>query len=241
MISKRTKTFIVEGKEVQFDTSKFKELFCRYAMKKDALKGEYEFELAELLCVENSAIHNWRMGLNGPGDLEKIHKLEKYWHLAENSLLTEVIMENVASVKKPLSDAQRDFIRRAYNAYRSIAYEFDVSLGFQYAIDLDEIMDSNLKDEDRTPYDIKHAQELLYDYYNLIEEEGFFVLNKELYEIMLEFLDNVRTLVHGDLEEIYDVVGLEKEKMSYEELLRHDLATILTQGFRDSVALFLAI
>ena len=195
MSSKKMKTFVINETEFQFNVTKFKELFNRYAIKQDSLKGEYEYELAELLYVERATIHAWRMGSNAPSDLEKIHMLEKYWHLQENSLVTEVNeMDDTKVSVRPLTDEQRAFIKKAYQAYNDFIKEFIFSDGFKYAIILEELFDDELPNEERTPYDKENSKSMVESFSDLVIEEGYFVLDKTLYGIMLDFLDRVVTV-----------------------------------------------
>ena len=54
------RTFIVEGKEMQFNLTFFNDIFKARAKQEKKGIGEYEEELAEAIFVEKSTVHAWR-------------------------------------------------------------------------------------------------------------------------------------------------------------------------------------
>ncbi len=118
--SKQLRVFIVGEKECVFDMHKFHTLFRRFAAESKNQIGEYEAIVAEKLFVDSSAIHNWRMGNNGPGDLEKIHMLEAFWKLKENELLTEVDMPVTNEKRVMLTDREKTALKNFYMPYMDI-------------------------------------------------------------------------------------------------------------------------
>lgn len=71
-MQKDTKNFMIDGKNMQFDSVSFKDLFTSGRKKAGMSVLEYETELGEALNVSSNAIHNWSFGMNGPSDLETI-------------------------------------------------------------------------------------------------------------------------------------------------------------------------
>ena len=79
-MQKDTKNFMIDGKNMQFDSVSFKALFTSGRKKAGMSVLEYETELGEALSVSSNAIHNWRFGMNGPSDLYlRLYATSKRW------------------------------------------------------------------------------------------------------------------------------------------------------------------
>ena len=89
MKSKNLRTFTVDEKEMMFNVSMFQTLFKKRAMHNRMTFGAYEEELANHLFVDKSAVHNWRMNVNGPGDIDKIQQIAEFLNINYMMLLTE--------------------------------------------------------------------------------------------------------------------------------------------------------
>ena len=203
MVSKKLRTFIVDGKEVIFDIAKFKGLFVERADRAKKNLGEYEYDLANELFVDGSAIHNWRMGLNGPGDLDKIHTIEKYWHLSENSLLTEAKqMEN----KRPLSDGERRILADIFEKLDSILFEFQMTELYEF--DLDDVI-CGTPEEECAEYNGDPRKE--WREFDHLMDEAYFLLRQDIYKQLIEFKELVYTATCGGFESIKTAFSLNFE------------------------------
>lgn len=133
MKSKNLRTFFVNEKEMVFNVSLFQELFKKYAWKKCISYGAYEEELANYLFVDKSTVHNWRMNVNGPGDIEKIQQLAAFWNVNYECLLVEVkrMDTNVKmDIQIKLSDREKEALKSVYKAFLAYLEEFNSTTGF---------------------------------------------------------------------------------------------------------------
>mgnify|MGYP006873118950 CR=1 FL=1 len=124
--SVQLRVFVVDDREMQFNLDRFQRLFLNNARIKGIPIGNYENELAKVLYVERSTIHNWRMNMNGPSDLEKIRMLEEYWNLGVNGLLMEV--KGMQIEKKTMKDRELDALKRL--PHDTASYVSIIRVGF---------------------------------------------------------------------------------------------------------------
>lgn len=126
-MQKDTKIFKIDGKNVQFDSASFKELFISCRKKAGMSVLEYETELGESLCVSTNAIHNWRFGMNGPPDVETIKQLAACLGISDYKLLLKDGKENVVM---QISERQKDSLKRIYDAVIEYLDKFQRTDGF---------------------------------------------------------------------------------------------------------------
>ena len=170
MVSKQTRIWIVEGKEVQFDFVRFNHLFKIKAHESGIGITKYEEVLADALLVDSSTIHNWRFNLNGPSDAEKVSSLEEFWKEEKNSLLREVVMSK-AEVSG-LTDRELAALRNVYVSFKTF---------------LDFFLSTNGFDKDKCEWEpIESIWEMLK---STIESE-YIDLKKKLYDALYEFIEN---------------------------------------------------
>lgn len=130
MKGKQLRTFLVDGKEVIFYVEHFRDLFIKFAAQKGTGIGNYEYEVAQALFVDRSAVHNWRMGVNGPGDLDKIHLLADLWHIKLESLLTEVKSMSTTKREQVFTEREKIALKKVYTAFIEYMEAFEKSVGF---------------------------------------------------------------------------------------------------------------
>lgn len=174
MKKKQLRTFILNEKQVVFNQEYFRKLFIANAAKRGVGIGSYEFEIAEALFVDKSAIHNWRMGVNGPGDIEKIQLLADIWNIKYEFLLTEV-NEMETTTKQGMTDREKEALKKVYIAFVNYMNVFENTTGF-------------LWNDDNTDYDIRQA----YWWYGQTKNA-----------LALEYIDLKRS-VYDELEELFD-------------------------------------
>ena len=113
MKSQSTKVFTFQGKHVSFDTRAFRDAFNIYCKIAGTSKADAEEDLGAHLHTTASAIHNWRFGNNGPGDLELIRMAGEFLGCGDWRLLFKEVEED-KSVSK-LTDRQLDAAKRIYD------------------------------------------------------------------------------------------------------------------------------
>jgi cell division inhibitor SepF len=89
MKSSSLRRFKIDGLNYTFNIQAFNDLFLDRAKESFYTISRYEELIAGVLSVDRSTIHNWRMELNGPSDIEKIRALADYWNVDLYALLTE--------------------------------------------------------------------------------------------------------------------------------------------------------
>lgn len=90
MKNKTLRTFVIDGKEMQFNLTFFNNIFKTKAKQEKKGIGELEEELAAEIFVEKATVHAWRNRVNGPSDLEKIQQIAEYFKLNVKDFLIEV-------------------------------------------------------------------------------------------------------------------------------------------------------
>lgn len=184
------KTFTIDGKPMHFNTYVFNSCFKDYCRKNRASLGKMTTQIAEKLNVSDEAVRNWRKGVNGPSDLEKIADLEQALGL-EAGLLLRTVEEETQMTK--LSDRQLTAAKKIYDAIIDFLNEFKDTEGFN-AIWLDEKRRGN-DDPVGAVYDYIEAKEKAIVV--LLEKEFFDLRGTELYNELNEF-------VYGDLVDTYN-------------------------------------
>lgn len=143
MRSKNLRTFTVNEKEMIFNVSVFQTLFKKRAVHNNMTLGAYEEELANHLFVDKSAVHNWRMNVNGPSDIDKIQQIADFLNVNYKILLTEAhdMMEknNVAR----LSESEKVALKNVYRTFMNYVNTFEATTGFLYNADGSEYQFGN--------------------------------------------------------------------------------------------------
>lgn len=198
MISKNLKTYIVEDKEMEFNQELFKELFLSHAKSEKKRIVPYEEYVAGKLFVERSSVHNWRMNLNGPGDLEKIKTLADLWKIDFTVLLKEKkngsdIMEETDMttvttqdiVTNKLDKRGKKALRKFNKRLLAFLNEFERTAGFYF------------NGDDTSPYDITIAYALYRRLKECLEEE-YIDLATTLYDVLVKYWDGLSYAFQGD-------------------------------------------
>ena len=169
MVSKQTRIWIVEEKEVQFDFVRFRYLFRIKAHEAGIGITKYEEVLADALSVDSSTIHNWRFNLNGPSDAEKVSSLEEFWKEKKNSLLKEVVMNKTEI--SGLTDRELAALRNVYISFKTFLDFYKSTNGF---------------DKEKCEWEpIESMWEMLK---SSIESE-YIDLKKKLYDALYDFIE----------------------------------------------------
>ena len=188
MKSAQLRVFVVDNREMHFNLDLFQRLFMNKVGTKGISIGSYEDELARVLFVERATIHNWRMNMNGPSDLEKIRMLEEYWNLGVNGLLVEV--KGMQTEKRTMNDRELDALKRVYVAFMHYLFQYKQSFGFQVY-------------DDGSKYDCLDAQTCHVSLVNVLETE-YIDLPKDLYTDILRFFNGALTETLNGVGVAYD-------------------------------------
>lgn len=196
-MQKDTKIYNVAGKNVQFDSISFKEIFAANCKMKNMSVLDYEIELGESLGVSNSAIHSWRFGMNGPSGVELIKQLAVCLEITDYMLL---LKDGKGKMTMQISERQKDSLKRVYDAIIEYLDAFQRSDGFNdYWYKLE-------KQGTNSDY----IEDLLYDIAEKEQHNVELVLAKEYIELYkLPVYGQLEEYVYDDLCEIYN------RKLSY--------------------------
>ena len=115
MNGKSLRTFDVDGRRVIFNTARFNRDFREKAKQAGKRLAEYEKEVGRAVYVGPDAVHSWRMGGSGPGDIEKIQTLASFWDLRLEALLKKAPDETKeTTMTTTYTERQLEALRRIY-------------------------------------------------------------------------------------------------------------------------------
>lgn len=168
---------MVDGKEMSFNVRYFQEMFMKLARKENKGIVNYEYEIADALFVDRTTIHNWRMNVNGPGDIEKIQSLAEFWNIKYENLLVEAKgMKTVETEnKKLLAESEKTALRNVYRAFLNYMEAFDETTGFLWNLD-------------GSDYDIRNAY-VMYDRLKYALKYEYIDLKRTMYNELEQFVN----------------------------------------------------
>jgi len=126
MKAKNTRIFEIDNEQFQFNLQTFSKLFDEYRKKHGLRVGELENVLADNLSVTSDAVHNWRSGFNGPGDIETIQKIARELNIVDWKILLKV---RGAKLMSDLSDKQIESVKKIYDSLIDFLIWFDETDG----------------------------------------------------------------------------------------------------------------
>ena len=132
MNGKNLRTFDVDGRRMIFNTARFNREFRAKAKQADKRLAEYEKEVGRAVYVGSDAVHSWRMGGSGPGDIEKIQTLAAFWDLRLEALLKKATDETKETTMTTMyTERQLEALRRIYVAISEVLEEYLWTDGFE--------------------------------------------------------------------------------------------------------------
>lgn len=126
MKNKTMRTFVVDGKEMQFNLTFFNNIFKTKAKQEKKGIGEFEEELADAIFVEKSTVHAWRNRVNGPSDLDKVQQIAEFFKLEVKDFLLEVeemMIDNTVVEEKEEVKLSFEFGARERDAFKRVYVE----------------------------------------------------------------------------------------------------------------------
>ena len=185
-MQKDTKNFMIDGKNMQFDSVSFKDLFTSGRKKAGMSVLEYETELGEVLSVSSNAIHNWRFGMNGPSQLAECLDISDYMLLLKDGK-ENMIMQ--------ISERQKDSLKRIYDSVIEYLDKFQQSDGFN----------NYWHELCRQGVEPKNVENMLYEIAEAEQHKVELVLSKEYIELhKLPVYSQLEEFVYDDLGETYN-------------------------------------
>lgn len=178
MKNKTMRTFIIDGKEMQFNLTFFNNIFKTKARQDKKGIGELEEELATAIYVEKSTVHAWRNRVNGPSDIDKVEQIAEFFSMNKYDFLIEVeemiTYENIGKEDyRPITsihfgDREKDSVKRVYQEMLNF-----MNRRIKYDRELQETVEKYIMDKillDYTPEEEKDTPEFFYK-----EKENLFM------------------------------------------------------------------
>lgn len=136
-MAKKTQPYEVDGKTKDFDFVLFKAAFddlqerrnkkVKKEGRKDRLsKAQLEEQLGRYVNVDQSTVHNWRIGRNAPSSLEIVTQIAVFLGISLEDLLIDHKEEDMDK----FTDGQRKAIANVYRDIEDYLYLFAQSDGF---------------------------------------------------------------------------------------------------------------
>ncbi len=214
-MQKETKTFNVDGTNVQFNSEAFSSSFLEYKKREKLKIQDLESNIGEYLSVSRDAVHNWRFGQTGPSDIETIQKISEYLNLSDYKMLLKKRKESAVMI---VSERQRDSLKRIYDAIIEFLIEFQKSDGFNsYWYKFEKVCNSEEHIENNIYYIAEEAQNKVI---NVFQKEHIVIHKLDVYPELEEY-------VYDDLCDIYD------GKLSY--AYRFEAGVENVDGTRDTI------
>lgn len=200
MVSKKTRTWIIDDKKYAFDSNQFIWLFDE--RKKETGKKVYELEeeLAAAVCLTKDAIHNWRYTLNGPSDVSDITKIAEYFGVETNTLLKEI--KEVIIMNGFLTEEQINDIKSFYCELIDYFDEFEWTEGFTLTFD------EETGDQYFTPC-FEEQEELFNALRTSLRKKRFSLHGYVIYDELSALLNEMETAYEEMVSEINDEKDLD--------------------------------
>lgn len=116
------KKFVIDGKVMQFNFKKFKDLFSRYALDSGSSLTNFEEEFAEALDIGVSTVHGWRLMKNSPKDIETIADIAAFFDIKTESLLVEVRGNEKGDIAMTRYNMERNVADAAVEKHENCSY-----------------------------------------------------------------------------------------------------------------------
>lgn len=185
MVSRETKRFLINGKYYRFNRESFNRYFDEYSKSAGISKRALEEQIADRIHVSDAAIHNWRSGSNGPGDLDSIRILSESIYVNDYMIFLKVIEEKAPM--KALTEKQVEAVKRIYDAIIDFLEEFRKTDGFSTL--WYDYKDQCFRNPTSKVYDYVEAK------HNVVQvvytKEYLYLHDTSIYDELYEYINNV--------------------------------------------------
>ena len=127
MISKNMTTFVVDEKNMIFDSEVFNSLFKSAAKNKSITFTQLEESIADDANLSREAVHNWRFGTNGPAELQTIKTIATTMSITDFKVL---LKETGTGKVQQLNERQKNAVKRIYDTIIDFLWKFQATDGF---------------------------------------------------------------------------------------------------------------
>lgn len=212
MKERKTKTFIIKGKDYRFNQEMFNEAYLfqlgqirkeqKKLMRQPMTEQSFREDMASKICVSADTIKKWRYGINSPGSVEIIADIEKYLQVEQGSFLveekskeiTDKLKESKAMTTRIIPDFERNSVRTIYRQLVKLITAFINTNGKQLFTDI--------------PYNPKNANydciwlenEKMYSYDEYMETEN------RTYYVFRENMIDIPEKIYNELYEVYQTI-----------------------------------
>lgn len=121
------KKYKLENEEYMFNFLTFNDFFDKKRKKEKLKVKDLEIDLAKQIFKSSDAIHNWRLKINAPSDLETIKLISEYFNIKDYKIF---LLKKENLEMKQLTHLQILSIHRIYNHILDFLDEFNESNGF---------------------------------------------------------------------------------------------------------------
>lgn len=216
-----TRLFEIDGEKYYFNLETFKKLFDSKTVIEGKNIGELEIELGEYVGISSDAVHQWRNFKNGPGDIEQIKLIAKFFDVDNyKKLLTERKNHSLSS-KNKLTERQIDSIKRISDVFLDVINYYLDTIGYNKLIS--PFDDENLEDDKKFEIFMEEVDKLQ----KCLEKEYIFLKNSDVYGELDNFIVEDVTLVlikhlrkDEALKKYYEIIELsEKLKIKFYDIV----------------------
>ncbi len=192
----KIKTYTIDGKKMVFNTDVFEKLFQKKKKEVNSRVLAYQEVLGDLIGVSSDTIRAWRMGKNGPSDVETIQKLAEIWDVKFEVLVKESV-EMVVNTK--LDDRTRQVVVECYKKLEDFFEDYSEGTLTNF-LDVDDICRNILYYKDEM------SEEEMVGIYRFDESMS----KEERIKELREMLSNI----HSDFyKEMYSIKKMLKQNM----------------------------
>ncbi len=177
-MEKNTRVFDIDGEKYRFATELFNEVFDAESEKRGLSLRDLEELVSEKAFVTRDAVHNWRLGRNGPGDSGTVAKIAE---ALDCDIFT--ILEKSGTDERPLTERQIRSFKRIYNDVQRFLVTFEL----ECAGAADDALESD-------------GGEPVREYVSQLHSE----LNRVTFRLILEYFDLRNTELYGTVCEIWN-------------------------------------
>ena len=198
-MKERSRVFHLKDKNFQFNFDSFRDLIAKRKTEQHINIGTTKEELAAHVHLTESAVHQWYVRANGPGNIEIIRMIADFFSVSETVLLKECTEVHPVN----LSAEQIKSVKRVYDAIINFLDEFEYTGGFTTSLWVqfaDEGIQRNMIEEKIAEYADKRLAEVLL----VLKQEYFYLHDLPIYDSLFDYIvDDLCDTYDGKLSYAY--------------------------------------